>query len=76
MSEDKTCEACPERRPAVLLVYEDFSPEVQQWLCWQCFGEHEDHVTIVDYINADEQFNALHAQSGYWQRIKEQSSNV
>jgi hypothetical protein len=68
--EDKTCEVCPEHRRAIALVHEDFSPEAQQWLCWQCFEEHKDHITVIEYINADEHFNDLHSDSEYWQRIK------
>jgi hypothetical protein len=64
VNNDKTCEACPERRRAIVLAYEDFSPETPQWLCALCFDGHEDHMTIIEYANADDAFNARQ-QSSY-----------
>jgi uncharacterized protein CbrC (UPF0167 family) len=69
-NEDKTCEVCPDRRPAIVLAFEHFSSETKQWLCAWCWSENENHMTLVEYATIDDEFNALHADPEYWKQIQ------
>jgi hypothetical protein len=67
---NKTCEVCPDRKQAIVLAYDDFSTETPQWLCAECWDEHKDTMTLVEYATIDDQFNALHADPEYWKQIQ------